>query len=151
MKVLLAVDRSDSSEAAARAIAEQFRAEDTEVYVLHTLMWQRAISPCFTFARGGSYGTQLRSMMNNAREQAKALVTKVAEILRASGFRTRTAVVEGSPSPIILDRAAEWNADLIVLGSNQRNTLDRALFGSIAERIVRRAPCSVEVVRPHSG
>jgi nucleotide-binding universal stress UspA family protein len=149
MKVLLAVDNSESAEATARAIAKQFRAEETEVCVLHALVWQRAISSGFAFARGSAYGAQLGSTLKRAREQAAALVASLAGVLRASGFRTSTAVVEGSPLPSILGRAAEWHADLIVLGSRQRTGLDR-VFEGVSEKVVRRAPCSVEIVRPHS-
>lgn len=149
MKVLLAVDNSESSEAAARAIAKQFRAEDTEVCVLHAVVWQRAISSCFAFARGDNYGAQLCSTLKYAREQAAGLVSGLAGVLRASGFRTSTAVVEGSPLLTILGRAAEWNADLIVLGSHQRRGLDR-VFESVSEKVARQAPCSVEIIRPQS-
>jgi len=150
MKVLLAVDNSESSGAAARAIVEQFRAEDTEVCVLHAVVWQRAISSSFSFARGNSYGAQLCSTLKRAREQAAGLVANLAGVLRASGFRTSTAVVEGSPLLTILGRAAEWQADLIVLGSHHRRGLDR-VFESVSEKVARQAPCSVEIVRPHSG
>ena len=150
MKVLLAVDDSESAEAVARTIAKQLRSEETEVCVLHALVWQRAISSCFAFARGNGYGPQLCSIMKHAREQAAALVASLAGVLRARGFRTSTAVVEGSPLLSILGRAAEWNADLIVLGSHQRRGLDR-VFESVSEKVARQAPCSVEIVRPHSG
>jgi len=150
MKVLLAVDDSESSEAAARTIATQFRAEETEVCVLHSVVWQQTISSCFAFARGNRYGNQLCSIMKHAREQAAALVAKLAGVLRASGFRTSTAVLEGSPSLTILNHAAEWQADLIVLGSHCRSGLDRVLFGSVSGKIARQAPCSVEIVRPRS-
>jgi nucleotide-binding universal stress UspA family protein len=47
----------------------------------------------------------------------------------------------------IVDRAAEWHADLIVLGSHGRHGLDRFLIGSVSEYVARHAPCSVEIVR----
>ncbi len=149
MRVLLAVDDSGFSEAATSAIVKQFRAEDAEVCVLHALECQRAIPSCFAFARGDTYGAQFCSAMKQAREQAAAMVTSVASVLRASGFRASTAVVEGDPLLTILGRAAEWGADLIVLGSHGRRGLDWMLFGSVAEEVAHRAPCSVEIVRAH--
>ncbi len=150
MKVLLAVDDSGSSEAATCAIVKQFRAEDTEVCVLHALQWQRAIPSCFAFARGNTYGAQFCSAEKRAREQAAALVASMAGVLRDSGFRATTAVVEGGPLLAILGRAAEWGADLIVLGSHGRTGLDRIFFGSVAEEVAQRALCSVEIVRTSS-
>ncbi len=149
MKVLLAVDDSEFSEAAASVIVKQFRAEDTDVCVLHALQWQRAIPSCFAFARGDTYGAQFCSAEKRAREQAAALVANIAGVLRASGFRASTAVVEGDPLLTILGRAAEWGADLIVLGSHGRTGLDRVVFGSVSEKVAGRAPCSVEIVRAH--
>jgi nucleotide-binding universal stress UspA family protein len=150
VKVLLAVDNSDSSEAAARAIAKQFRTEDIEVCILHALDWQRAIPSSFAFARGGTYGGQLCSIMEHTRQKAAALVASLAGVLRAKGFRTSTAVVDGGPLRTILGRAAEWKADLIVLGAHRRSGLER-IFESVSEKVARQAPCSVEIVRPHAG
>ena len=150
MKVLLAIDDSKSSEATTRAIVKQFRAEDTEVCVLHALQWHRAIPSSFAFARGGTYGVQLCSLMKQAREQAAVLVASVARVLRASGFRASSTVVEGNPLLTILGRAAEWRPDLIVLGSHPRSGLDRVLFESVAEKVAHQAACSGEIVRPHS-
>jgi len=149
MKVLLAVDDSGFSEAATRAIVKQFRADDTEVCVLHAFEWQRAMPSCFGFARGDTYGAQFCSTMKQARERAAALVASMAGVLRASGFRASTAVVEGAPLLAILGRAAEWGADLIVLGSHGLRGLDRVLVGSVSEKVAQRAPCSVEIVRAH--
>jgi len=149
MKVLLAVDNSWFSEAATRAIVRQFRAESTEVCVLHALEWHRAVPSCFGFSRGDTYGPQFCSAMKQAREQAAALVASMAGVLRASGFRASTAVVEGDPLFAILGRAAQWGADLIVLGSHGRTGLDRILFSSTSEKVAHRAPCSVEIVRAH--
>jgi len=147
MKVLLAVDGSGFSEAAARAVVKQLRAESNEVCVLHALQWQRAIPSCFAFARGATYGPQFCSAMKQARQQAAALVAGVAGILRDAGFRATTLIVEGDPLRAILGRAAEWGADLIVLGSHGRTGLDRILFGDISEKVAKQAPCSVEIVR----
>ena len=151
MKVLVAVDNSEFSEAAVRSIVRQFRAEEAEVCVLHALEWQRALPSGFAFARGESYGNQLRAAMKQGREQAAALVIRMAGLLRAGGFRASTVVVEEKPLFAILGRAAEWGADLIVLGSHCRRGLDRVLTGSVSEKVARQASCSVEIVRWHSS
>jgi nucleotide-binding universal stress UspA family protein len=48
---------------------------------------------------------------------------------------------------VILDTAAKWHADLIVIGSHGRKGLDRFLLGSVSEAVARHAPCSVQIVR----
>jgi len=58
------------------------------------------------------------------------------------------ATVEGSPTPGIIEYAQEHDIDFIVLGTHGRNALKQVLIGSVAERIVRQAPCPVLTVRP---
>jgi len=62
-------------------------------------------------------------------------------------MKVTSAVAQGDPKSLIIDAAEEWHADLIVLGSHGRNSLDRFLMGSVSDAIVRHAHCSVEVVR----
>jgi nucleotide-binding universal stress UspA family protein len=56
-------------------------------------------------------------------------------------------VVCGKPHHEILRIAEEWRSDLIVLGVNGRTVVDRMLFGSTVEPVVRRALCPVLTVR----
>ena len=53
----------------------------------------------------------------------------------------------GEPSKEIIAAAREWSADLIVVGTHGRTGLTRVVLGSIAESVVRHAPCPVVVVR----
>lgn len=57
----------------------------------------------------------------------------------------------GDPATRIREKAAEWPADMIVTGSHGRRGLSRIMLGSVAEAVVRRAPCPVLVVRPKVG
>lgn len=56
-------------------------------------------------------------------------------------------VPEGPPGAEIVKVARQWQADLIVIGSHGRRGIRRALIGSVAEAVVRQAPCPVLVVR----
>jgi len=78
---------------------------------------------------------------------APALVRRVAEKLRAAGFLVTTLVSEGEPAEEIVDTAADWGADLIVLGSHGKKGLKRFLLGSVSGKVALHAPCSVEIVR----
>jgi nucleotide-binding universal stress UspA family protein len=95
----------------------------------------------------GYSGVNVESIRKTEREAAQALVTKFAEQLRARGFKVTGSVVQGEPRGKIVDVAARWKADLIVVGSHGRTGLERLLMGSVAEAVVRHAPCSVHVVR----
>src|SRR4029453_16234624 len=60
----------------------------------------------------------------------------------------RFEVLEGFLADRIVAVASEWSADLIVIASRGRKGLSKMLLGSVAETVVLRAPCSVEVVHP---
>jgi len=62
-------------------------------------------------------------------------------------LRIRTRVLVGSPSREIVREAKEWGADLIVLGSHGRTGLRHVFLGSVAENVLRQAPCPVLTVR----
>ena len=61
--------------------------------------------------------------------------------------RTSLQVTMGVPFVEIVRCAREAEADLIVMGSHGRTGIEHLLIGSVAERVVRKAPCSVLVVR----
>jgi len=58
-----------------------------------------------------------------------------------------TMVVRGVPFVEIIRTAKDKNADLIVIGTHGRTGIDHMLFGSTAEKVVRKAPCPVLTVR----
>jgi nucleotide-binding universal stress UspA family protein len=61
---------------------------------------------------------------------------------------TETVIVSGIPYDEILAKADEEKVSLIVLGTHGRAGLDHLLFGSTAERVVRRSRCPVMTIRP---
>ncbi len=67
------------------------------------------------------------------------------------GIHVRHVLLEGDPAAEIVDYAREANSDLIVMGTHGRTGLERLLMGSVAERVLREAPCSVLVVKLPRG
>ena len=143
MKILLAVDDSRFSDAAAKAVIAQGHPKDTEVRVLHVVE-----PPSLLVAREmGGYDAAIEEVWEKESKHAKAFVEKTAEKLRSHNMKVTTSVQNGDPKSMIIDASKEWGADLIVLGSHGRSGLDRFLMGSVSEAIVRHAHCSVEIVR----
>ncbi len=69
---------------------------------------------------------------------------------RATGVRTMHVVrSSNAPAQTIVDYATESGADLIVIGTHGRSGVPRLLMGSVAERVVRTAPCPVLTVHNH--
>ena len=139
MRILVGVDDSKYSGDILRAIVSQRRADNTQVLVLHVL--QPAGPPPPQMAPG--YAPELEA----ERESAKTLVERIATELRSAGFKAETLVGVGDVREGIIDTAADWHADLIMVGSHGLNGLQRLLLGSVSEFVVRHATCSVEIVR----
>jgi nucleotide-binding universal stress UspA family protein len=64
-----------------------------------------------------------------------------------SAHKIETSVLSGPVVETLVDCAKEYSADLIVMGSEGRTGVSRLLLGSVAEGVLRGAPCSVEIVR----
>ncbi len=148
MKILLAIDGSKFSEVATQALATQFRPHDTEVRVLHVI--EPIITPVPPQMSAG-YTPEMSEIRQDQLKEARELVTRAAQALRAAGFRVDPSVKEGDIRAGIIDVAAEWHADLIVVGSHGRRGLERFLLGSVSEAVARHAPCSVEIIRVPSA
>jgi nucleotide-binding universal stress UspA family protein len=146
MKLLIAIDGSEFSQAALRNVIARPWNAGTEVKVLHVVE-----PPSLLIGREmGAYDPEFEMVWKALREQAKDLVEKAAGKLRAAGFQVSTELVEGDPKSQILDSAKEWHADMIVLGSHGWSGLNRFLMGSVSEGVVRHAHCSVEIIRAGS-
>ena len=65
-----------------------------------------------------------------------------------SGTETQTLVEVGVADEKLIEAAQNNKADLIVMATHGRTGLSHALIGSVAEKVVRKAPCPVFTVRP---
>ena len=149
MNVLLAIDDSTCSEAAVNTVLHEFPAA-TEVRVIHVVEWPHDVPISLTFAQGPAAAEHVLAAHQELRQRAQALVAGAADRLHKAGFRATTCVAEGNPRDEILRVSAEWPADTIVIGSHGRQGFDRFLLGSVLSAVMRRARCSVHVIREHA-
>jgi len=147
MRVLLAVDPSPCSDAAVRQVIERFTPADTEVRVVHAVEWMKEMPLCFQYGQGPAAGHDVVESRNKSFERAELLVARIARQLEAAGFHVSVSTPDADPRHGIIDEAASWRADLVMMGSHGRHGLDRLLLGSVAEAVLRHAPCSVQIVR----
>lgn len=137
-RILLAVDES--------AIAAH--AADVGVKLARTLGADLAFA--WVVDRSAAYfpdgGVPAAELMALAEQDAKRLLAgflgRMAPKTRAFEF-----VTLGKPASEIVKTATQWPADLIVIGSHGRSGVSRMLEGSVAEEVMRHAPCAVLVVR----
>lgn len=130
MRILLATDGSQSSTAAASAIAGRPWPEWSEFRVI-------SVEEPWTLKRS-------RVMSN---EQADEAVRNAGQLLSSAALKTSSAVLSGHPRESILEESQKWGADLIVVGSHGRRGVKRFMLGSVSEAVAMNAHSSVEVVR----
>jgi nucleotide-binding universal stress UspA family protein len=83
----------------------------------------------------------------NVKSEAEGHLASYAERLRERGLEVETLVREGYPATVIVDEADSQRSDLIVIGTHGHTGLKHLLLGSIAERVVQKAPCPVLTVK----
>jgi universal stress protein A len=141
--ILVATDFQPASDNAlryGRALAGRFGAR---LHVLH-------VTTDVYLAAASAYGypgvpvALQQDIEAAARKQTEALLTDEE---RRNQQAVATTVTAGSPAAAIVDYAARHNIDLLVLGTHGRGALSHLLMGSVAERVVRMAPCPVLTVR----
>jgi nucleotide-binding universal stress UspA family protein len=137
-RLLVAVDAEPIAARAADVAIYLARSLGAELALIH------AIDPSFGYAPES--GVPAAELVKLAEEDGKRLL---------AAFRLRAAVEPpplefvpvGKPAAEIVKAAREWPADVIVIGSHGRAGVKRALLGSVAEAVMRHAPCPVLVVR----
>ena len=144
-KILAPTDFSDDSKNAlayAIAIAQKF---GSEIIVEHV---DQPLSP--VMIGDLSPGLDMSTVNRIAEEQRlmalKELDQEIAR-LREAGIKARSLMRVGAPFLEIINAAQSEGVDLIVMGTHGRTGLAHVLMGSVAERVVNKAPCPVLTVR----
>jgi len=84
---------------------------------------------------------------SNVKSEAEQQLGAYAERLRARNLSAEPLVREGYPATVIIEEATAQEADLVVIGTHGHTGLKHLLLGSIAERVVQKAPCPVLTVK----
>ncbi|MGE3499780.1 MAG: universal stress protein [Candidatus Binatia bacterium] len=122
-------------------LAAQFGASLTTVFVIEPITY--AIAD-LTGMGTGVMGQVLEEQRTSAQKQLTALQRRYAR----RGIKIRTSLRTGVPDRAIIDTAVAEKATLIVMATHGRSGLAHAFIGSVAERVVRTAPCPVLTIGP---
>ena len=95
-------------------------------------------------------GTLPQEYYDDLRARAAAEVERAAESVRAQGIEATSIAVAGPASTAILEQAEIIPASLIVIGTRGLSGLKHVMLGSVAERVLRMAPCPVMTVKARS-
>jgi nucleotide-binding universal stress UspA family protein len=144
MRVLLALDGSPSADAARRVVDSLAWPRGTSILVLGVT----PLSGMRAAALGGLPVPDSDDEVLDA--ELGRCVVEAARSLAADGLRLERRVVRGRAASCIVDEAAAWEADLIVVGSRGLGRLSTMVLGSVSAEVVDHAPCPVLVTRSAS-
>lgn len=144
-RILVPVDFSTCSRAAVEWASALAQATGATVDVLHVWPAQTLESLSVTLHEPGESARTL-AQMPGLRASTEAEMERFLSLTEYPSV-TRGRVEAGDPVGTIVRVAAE-GYDLLVLGTHGRGGVERLLLGSVAERVIRRAPCSVAVIPP---
>jgi len=91
----------------------------------------------------------LNASLESLEAEAEQGLQAALERIRQAALKGESVMVAGVPFQTIVQVARDQHADLIVMGTHGRTGLTHILIGSVAEKVVRLAPCPVLVTRPH--
>lgn len=130
---LVAIDDSDPAENAVSFVRERFSGD--RITLLHVVPT-------------GMPATDTRVFQEAAeRDKMESMLTEYESMFDHQQIDVETVTIEGTPDREIVDYAVNNDIDQIFIGSHGRRGLDRLLLGSVAEKVVRRSPLPVTVVR----
>jgi universal stress protein A len=130
--ILVPIDWGEPSNRAFQLAAALAREHDAQLVVLYAVPLSAVM-----------YGPPPENYLDHLLEELRRIQPSDPKT------RVKHLLVEGNPVAEILRAAEETKCDLIVMGTHGRTGLNRLLMGSVAEEVVRKAPCQVLTVKSH--
>jgi nucleotide-binding universal stress UspA family protein len=140
-RILCPVDFSQSSDYALHYAVDLARTFDAQLTLLHVV--EVPFLPSYAMAGVPDLSLPLEQIEEGARKGLARLV----EQCRKSHPKVETEMRTGTAFMEIITYAREINADMIVMGTHGRTGLSHIIIGSVAEKVVRKAPCPVLTIR----
>ncbi len=139
-KILVATDFSECSNQALRTAISLGRSLSAELTLFHAYSLPVYMFPDGAVLPGPEMTARMLGQVTEHIEAAK-------KGLLAEGISVKTETAQGNAVDEIVQAAAVGHYDFLVLGTHGWSGLKHALLGSVAERVVRKAPCPVITVR----
>ncbi len=138
-RIVIPLDFSDCSLDALEFAIQLARRFEASMTLLHVLEWAwlRLHFTVAELAEGES-----------PRRDIESCLAQYADVIRGQGLTADTVIHGGgAPADFVIETANRRNADVIIMGTHGRRGLSRALIGSVAEGVLRRASCPVITVK----
>lgn len=145
--VLAATDLSDPAQGALTMAALWATRREEPMVALHVVDY----SPIVVVPEAFGPGIPIPVSEEEHKAILKAAGERLMEVLGKLEIKADRLIEEGAPAERIVASAEEIEASLLVIGTSGGGGLRRLLLGSVAEDVLRRAPCSVLLVRHHTS
>jgi len=142
-KILCPTDFSEASFEALKYAISLARSTQSKLILMYVVN-QKMLSEGLSLARVSAPEALGKEIADEARRRLKMLVP----VEERKGLDWETDIRSGNPAQEVIRYAKENNIDMIVIGTAGHSGIDRMMFGSTAEKVVRGAHCSVLTVRP---
>lgn len=138
--ILVPIDFSEPSQEALRYATELATTLQARLTLLHVLQTPALMG-------GPELGISLATYMEQIETDMRQMMAERVQQARETGVACDGVLVHGVPFQHIIDTASEQQVDLIVMGTHGHTNLQHFFLGSVAEKVVRLAPCAVLVAR----
>ena len=142
-KILCTTDFSEASLEALKYAVSLARSTQARLILIYVVN-QKMLSEGLNFARVTAPEDLGKEMADEARRRLKMLIP----VEQRDGTDWETTIRSGNPAQEVIRYARENSVDMIVIGTAGHSGIDRMMFGSTAEKVVRGAHCSVLTVKP---
>ena len=142
-KILVPQDFSEYSLHALKyavTFAELFKSELIVLHIVEPIVYPAD----FSFGQ-----VSIPAMEEEIRKHSEEQLTELVAREIPTGIKATPIIRIGKPFIEIVEVAKSENTDIIVISSHGRTGMDHVLFGSTADKVVRKAPCPVLTIRPH--
>lgn len=150
MKVLIAIDDSPCSAAALEQMLSRGWSEDSEIKIATVIepFVYGSMAPTIYPEFAQSVANAERDYIDFNERLVKSQVDRLRQSMKC---KVEGIVLHGAVAETIVAEAKSWKADLIVLGSHGRRGFQKFFLGSVSEKVLRLADCSVEVVKDRAA
>jgi universal stress protein A len=138
MKILLATDGSEYSEGAANFLTRIDLSKEDEIAVLHALSWTPLIS---------EWELMYGDLKEIRHEIAPRILASAVNILKSHNAKISSSIIDGYPDKVIVDKAADVDVDLVVMGASGLRGAGSLIVGSVTKAVAIKSPKPVLIIK----
>ncbi len=142
MRVLLAIDESTDAGCSEELLRRVASPETTSITALSVMEQLSA------FSYGKPEQEAVREVLDSFRDEQTAALSALVTRLSTAGWSVQSLTRDGHPARELIEAARELRSDLVVVGNRGLTGVPRFLLGSVSQKVLRYAPCSVLMARP---